>query len=81
MQLLTSRGNALLPYANVVRDGSISGGYFADMTVPAMFPVHKSYLTKTYGFCLMRNIFTNHINAITSVHLSIRLFPLYFGND
>jgi len=49
MQLLTSRGNARLPYANVVLDGSISGGYFADMTVPAMLPVHTNCQTKTQG--------------------------------
>jgi len=53
-QLLTSRGNALFPYANVVRDGSISGGYFADITVPAIFPGHTSCLTKkTNGFSLI----------------------------
>jgi len=52
-QLLTSRGNALLPYANVVLDGSISGGYFADMTVPAMIPVHTSCSIKKQGFTLI----------------------------
>jgi len=55
LQSLTSRGNALLPYANVVRDGSIRGGYFADIVVPAIFLVHKTdkLPNKTYGFSLI----------------------------
>lgn len=44
--LLTNLGTALSPNANGVRVGSICGGYFADMTVCAMFIGVFSQTTK-----------------------------------